>query len=814
MSEALGALAASASDSSSPARLSHGAATFANLAKEGSVTDLMPATDKPAQEAANEPVAAVAPQPVPAPVTTQGSSPAVPVQEPVMKAVTASQAPAHAMEGQNGPQAQAPATVPAEESVAQETVPALSSGDSASAKLAAISNFEHMSDVLQRSDEMLQSLFALGRELASKDKPKENAVQSQLDKIQNLSMQIDLHNQGKGSHNPDFQEQSLTFEELMGGDLDLDPSPLEENLRAAGADLPDPAAGFGLGETLQQGAPALPQESPMSQPQQALQAGSPQTTLNLIDAEVDPFAHADAVLPTVTQQGAPALPQEAPLAQPQPQQALRAGAPQIQLAPLDAEVDPFAQADAVLPTVTQESALAAENSLQVNPAPRGLMESQGQAGSGAIQSLGELSAAPLGNDSASAVAPKADLAPGEDLSSLPVQELTGDPFSGEPQMISALAAPEPEHFDYRKKMQDEAVKLQQEMAKPGRALSAAELQNAIMAQDDEEGPDESASNAVKDEALPAAGPDVPAAPVVEEAAPAPLAPEEPFEPQAHLAPQEQLQPPAPLSPQAQAPAPAPLAPLAPMPVQTALSPQFAPGAPLEQDGGHFDEGAQVPAGAFAPSAQGAPADDFDESFYESIAEEPRELADLLDVQPAPPALKVSDGNPHRVPETIRPVVEEAFGGKILGMALVQDDDFYPQLAKQDPFYALIDRMDLNNMDKAVLVHGSLEFADPGQSAAVLTLLNEHQVLSGDKAFQERIAKALEQALGHKVKLEFHLTAVEQENSPGHLVQQLHRKAVSAAHGALLSDPNLQQLASAFKEDLGSAGVALLKPANN
>lgn len=758
MSEALGALAASASDSSSPARLSHGAATFANLAKEGSVTDLMRATDKPEQEAANEPVAAVAPQPVPGPAMSPGSSPAVPAQEPVTQAAPVSnpQAPSPAMAEQNEPQTQAPAAAPAEESGAQETVPVVSSGESASAKLAAISNFEHMSDVLKRSDEMLQSLSALGRELASKDKPKENAVQSQLDKIQNLSMQIDLHNQGKGSQHPDFQEQSLTFEELMGGDLDLDPSPLEENLRAAGADLPEP--GFGLGESTQQGAQALPQEPPQPQPQQALQAGSPQTALN----------------------------------------------------PIDAEVDPFARADAVLPTVTQESALAAGNALQVNPAPRGLMESQDQASSGA--GFGETFAAPGGNDSASAVAPKADLAPGEDLSSLPVQELTGDPFSGEPQMISALAAPEPEHFDYRKKMQDEAVKLQQEMAKPGRALSPDELQNAILAQDDEEGPDESAANAVKDEALPAAGPDVPAAhaPAVAEGAPAPLAPREPFEPQAHLAPQEQLQPPAPIPPQAPAPAPTPFAPPAPQPVQTAPAPQFAPGVPLEQGGGHFDEGAQ----AFVPSAQGAPADDFDESFYESIAEEPRELADLLDVQPAPPALKVSDGNPHRVPETIRPVVEEAFGGKILGMALVQDDDFYPQLAKQDPFYALIDRMDLNNMDKAVLVHGSLEFSDPNQSAAVLTLLNEHQVLSGDKAFQERIAKALEQALGHKVKLEFHLTAVEQENSPGHLVQQLHRKAVSAAHGALLSDPNLQQLASAFKEDLGSAGVALLKPANN
>ncbi len=639
------------------------------------ITDLLPSSGKPEQKAAKE-------QPAPA---------------------SSLQAPDPAMTAHSEPGIHEAGTG---ESIVQETVPALSSDDSASAKLAAISNFEHLSDVLQRSDEMLQSLSALGRELAFKDKPKENAVQRELDKIQNLSMQIDLHNQGKNSSNPDFQEQSLTFEELMGADLDLDSSPLEENLRAAGAGLSKIGEDLGQSQSLQGGAQALMQERPEDGGHQSPQANTPQPLDN----------------------------------------------------PVDVQEDPFASEDAALPTVSEESARAAGEGVQASKAPRGLIESQ------PLQTAGSfVDNAPSPEDnSQSAFAPRSDFAPdallqGADASLMPLQEMTEDPFSDETQTTSALDAQKSKPFDYRKMMHDEAVKLQQEMAKPGRALSPSELQQALEAQDDEEDADEQS----------------------------------------------------PIS-QSDAPAPAAQAPRAPLPENAAAAfapaSSFEPEAPFEQGGGHHDEGS--PAGSFF----GGAAEDFDESFYENIAQNPRDLSALLEVQPSPPALKVSDGNPQQVPATIRPVAEEAFGGKLLGMALVQDDDFYPQLARQDPFYALIDKMDLNNMDKAVLVHGSLEFADPKKSAAVLTLLNEHQVLSGDKAFQERITRALEQALGHKIRLEFRLTAVEQENSPGRLVQQLHRKAVSKAHGELLNDPNLQQLAKAFKEDLGAAGVALLKPA--
>ena len=241
----------------------------------------------------------------------------------------------------------------------------------------------------------------------------------------------------------------------------------------------------------------------------------------------------------------------------------------------------------------------------------------------------------------------------------------------------------------------------------------------------------------------------------------------------------------------------------------------------------------APSPAAAPAAK-LPAEETDSTSYgteelfvpvedEAFDEEyvPADLPvdaylDLPDPEPAPsPVLnqmgRLNDGDPQKLKAQGTYLPAEPLGKKdLMGKRYLGVDDFYADLEKEDPLFALVVKAGPDAMDLGVLCHAGLSF---DREARLFKVTVQKPNLVAEKpAFARRLSTALSKALGESVTVEVSLVTELNGSTPYQGAQAVFARAIAARHTELMHNPEIRALCALFNEDPGTLGVELLTDA--
>lgn len=241
----------------------------------------------------------------------------------------------------------------------------------------------------------------------------------------------------------------------------------------------------------------------------------------------------------------------------------------------------------------------------------------------------------------------------------------------------------------------------------------------------------------------------------------------------------------------------------------------------------------APSPAAAPAAK-LPAEETDSTSYgteelfvpvedEAFDEEyvPADLPvdaylDLPDPESAPsPALnqtgRLNDGDPQKLKAQGTYLPAEPLGKKdLMGKRYLGVDDFYADLEKEDPLFALVVKAGPDAMDLGVLCHAGLSFDREARLFKVT--VQKPNLVAENPAFARRLSTVLSKALGENVTVEVSLVTELNGSTPYQGAQAVFARAIAARHTELMHNPEIRALCALFNEDPGTLGVELLTDA--
>lgn len=172
-------------------------------------------------------------------------------------------------------------------------------------------------------------------------------------------------------------------------------------------------------------------------------------------------------------------------------------------------------------------------------------------------------------------------------------------------------------------------------------------------------------------------------------------------------------------------------------------------------------------------------------------------------------LVVADGDPTLVNHEQRELIQtHALNRSLMGKRFLTSDDFLPKLKEQNRFYALINAAQFDPIDLSVLIHANYKFVDDSESQLDLEVVGP-DLVAEDPRFIKRVEEKLSQVLGHALKVELSFIKDESKQSLHNEAKRVFQQEISKEHSRLMQNPALNKLCKLLNEDPGSLGLDLL-----